>query len=612
MSENKSLSNTNSKGWSRLEILLKVLFSAFSLICIWFLWPDVVWPLLKIIDAKDWNETSCVVISSQPKIKTQSGLITTTFSLYSVDIVYSYEIKGKKYQSNRYDFFNEATAIIDRYPPGTRTPCYVNPKDPTDAVIRHQDFAGGLYQVLELHPFGWAILFISFIFLLFCAGSLSSLWPPIVRFIEHRNLTETRLIYWVVKIVNFIKGSIRIIVSFVGLISLLAVVTICICFFITPPLVLFEEYAYIAVLIWILIPVLIVVGIGYLSHLFEEAKGSSWRTLAASRRLTFVPAKFLRHKSYITGTYRHHHLKLEAFKKGRGKYSYTCTRLLVSVDNLAQDSPQNESHLPGGQVASKDVMSLLTPTSPNYILKGAKLKGSITAQAVDQNVYLCYEQDSIENDSEYLGYLFDLLSDLAEAYPAVVASGGEAVPFLKDKIANHHHASIATELLRAIARNTTARIGDRASQLLCPSCLARYKAHKVLLESLEYLTYYGCRICGQSRKFLEGRVVAVLDSQMDTERVQQDGTWRVNWLTRRALFDFDEVEIVQAPDEDVERFVVQVGNDTDDFRRSRYRAMSCKIAPDCRLSENTLRILTSTFGSVSNEVFHANEGIKFG
>ncbi|MCP4397867.1 MAG: hypothetical protein GY801_11295, partial [bacterium] len=154
-------------------------------------------------------------------------------------------------------------------------------------------------------------------------------------------------------------------------------------------------------------------------------------------------------------------------------------------------------------------------------------------------------------------------------------------------------------LLRAIARDTTARIGDRASQVVCPSCLTRYKAHKVwpgVFVDLLPIIYYGCRICGQSREFLEGCVVAVLDSRMDIERVQQDSALRVNWLIRRALFDFDEVEIVRAGDEEVERFVVQVGNDTDDFRRPRYREMSCKIAPDCRLSENTFRILTSTFG----------------
>ncbi|MCP4397865.1 MAG: hypothetical protein GY801_11285 [bacterium] len=129
--------------------------------------------------------------------------------------------------------------------------------------------------------------------------------------------------------------------------------------------------------------------------------------------------------------------------------------------------------------------------------------------------------------------------------------------------------------------------------------MTRYKAHKVLLESLEYLTYYGCRICGQSLKFFDcpDEIVAVLDSRMDAEQSQQDRTLRVNWLARRALFDFAEVEIVRASDEDVERFAVQVGNDTDDFRRSRYREMSCTIDPDCDLSENTLRILKSTFGS---------------
>lgn len=73
---------------------------------------------------------------------------------------------------------------------------------------------------------------------------------------------------------------------------------------------------------------------------------------------------------------------------------------------------------------------------------------------------------------------------------------------------------------------------------------------------------------------------------------------QINWLARRALFDFDWVEIVQATDEDVERFAMQVGNDTDPFRRPRYPNMHCVIGPDCNLSENTLRILHRTFGEV--------------
>ena len=682
MSENKSLSNASPKGGSRQKMLLKliksVLFLGSVLIGSMLLWSDVVWPLFRTIEARDWNELSCVVISSQ--LNTQSGLTTT----YAVDIVYSYEILGETYQSNRYSFtdvsrFNEATAIVDRYPPGARTSCYVNPsydriglpRYPTDAVIEQCDFNVALKRVLGLRPL------VSFLFILFGVVGGLSIWSSfLARFIVvlFGLVVLAFLVYftlvYVASFFEFSAGALSFIINVVLVFILMASVD------------------------------------GYRTVV---KKCTPWKPLAASKHLAFVPGKFFGHEPYIRGTYRHHHLKLETFSKNRGKFNYAYTRLLVSGDALAQGSPQNEPHLPdeqvvrkdaigllpptsrhyilkevqlkgsitartvdqhvyvdyeqegiendleylgylfdlfsdlaevistitathrhhrlkleivgtyapctrlsvsvdklangslqndphlsGEQVARKDAMSLLTPTSPNYILKGAQLKGSITAQTVDQTVYVCHEQSGIENNLKYLRYLFDLLSDLAEACSPVVALGGEAVPFLKDMIARHHHESIAAELLKAIARDTKARIGDRALQVLCPTCLTRYKARKVWLE-FRYLTYYGCRICGQSRELLEGRLVAVLDSRMDTERVQQDGTWRVNWLARRALFDFDEVEIVQATDEDVERFVVQVGNDTDEFRRSRYKEISCKIAPDCRLSENTLRILKSTF-----------------
>ncbi|MCP4399211.1 MAG: hypothetical protein GY801_18155, partial [bacterium] len=250
--------------------------------------------------------------------------------------------------------------------------------------------------------------------------------------------------------------------------------------------------------------------LGLLSRLLSKPKKieSSWQPLAASRHLTFVPASFFRPEPYITGTYRHHLLKLEIHPGGKNYSTSIC--LLVSENTLAQGFPQNEPHLPDDRVVRKDAIGLLTPTSPHYILKGSQLKGSVTVRTVDQTVHVGYKQLGIEDDLEYLGYLFDLLSDLAEAYPAVVALGGEAVPFLKDEIANDHHVSIATELLKAIARDTTARIGDRASQAVCPSCLTRYKAHKVwpgVFVNLLPITYYGCRICGQSREFLEGCVV---------------------------------------------------------------------------------------------------------
>jgi hypothetical protein len=64
------------------------------------------------------------------------------------------------------------------------------------------------------------------------------------------------------------------------------------------------------------------------------------------------------------------------------------------------------------------------------------------------------------------------------------------------------------------------------------------------------------------------------------------------------LFDFDAIEIVRASDEDVERFAVQVGNDTDSVRHPRYKGMQCAMSSECHLSENTVRILQCMFGQV--------------
>ena len=95
-------------------------------------------------------------------------------------------------------------------------------------------------------------------------------------------------------------------------------------------------------------------------------------------------------------------------------------------------------------------------------------------------------------------------------------------------------------------------------------------------------------------------VVAVLDVGWTVEtQNQEENLLRVNWLQRQELFDFDWVEIIQATDEDVEDFAMQVGNDTDDWRTSRYRQMRCLISADCKLSENTMRILRDLFGEVS-------------
>lgn len=178
--------------------------------------------------------------------------------------------------------------------------------------------------------------------------------------------------------------------------------------------------------------------------------------------------------------------------------------------------------------------------------------------------------------------------------------GGEAVPHL-EPIAKKRSSLLrrtALGLLHSISEEATAHLAQRASRLLCARCLTRFKAHSIRLPEDETLIYYGCRVCRQSREFWEGEGVAVLDATPEADISAETGSIRVNWLARRTLFDFDRVEIIQATDEAVERFAIQVGNDTDSFRAGRYQTMVCSIDPACDLSDNTLRILGRIFGGV--------------
>ena len=155
----------------------------------------------------------------------------------------------------------------------------------------------------------------------------------------------------------------------------------------------------------------------------------------------------------------------------------------------------------------------------------------------------------------------------------------------------------ACEALQAVLKS----VGPGLSRALCSDCLSRLHKKIKRFRRFRRIELYTCRLCGQARTATMdvGEVVAVLDSKGNDEPIWKEGSVKANWLKRRSLFDFDRVEIVSATDEDVVRFCVQVGNDTDDYRRKRYKNMPVSISPDCRIEEMTVRILKSMFGEVS-------------
>jgi len=120
------------RGWG-----LVVLFAAFTLIGGGIFLGVFLRPLRQIAESPSWRETECVIEFS--RVGRHEGDDSTT---YSVDVLYSYEFGGRKYRSSRPRIFNASSSgyaakrtIVRRLPKGTRTTCYVNPRDPQDAVL---------------------------------------------------------------------------------------------------------------------------------------------------------------------------------------------------------------------------------------------------------------------------------------------------------------------------------------------------------------------------------------------------------------------------------------------------------------------------------------------
>ncbi len=115
-----------------------LVFGAFFLIGGMLSYYFTVLPVFRWLAARQWEPTPCKVISST--VRTHSNDDGHT---YSIDILYEYEVNGKQYRSNRYGLLRLSSSgyegkakVVRQHPPGRETICFVNPKDPHDAVLK--------------------------------------------------------------------------------------------------------------------------------------------------------------------------------------------------------------------------------------------------------------------------------------------------------------------------------------------------------------------------------------------------------------------------------------------------------------------------------------------
>lgn len=110
------------------------------------------WPLLRVFESRSWSRVPCEVLESG--VATHPGEDNDT---YSVEVLYRYEVGGREYRSDRYHFFLGSTSgyegkarVVEGLPAGTRTTCWVDPEDPTEAVLSRELTLEYLFGLLPL------------------------------------------------------------------------------------------------------------------------------------------------------------------------------------------------------------------------------------------------------------------------------------------------------------------------------------------------------------------------------------------------------------------------------------------------------------------------------
>lgn len=127
-----------------------------GLICLAALLVMVIIPLSKMILSLRWQEIPCKILNSELKLVNEKTIAANR--IYKIQIQFKYSLNGKSYICNKYNFddghdsfFPERKGIVvSRFPIGLETTCYVNQKNPSDAVLYRGPYARFWFGLVPL------------------------------------------------------------------------------------------------------------------------------------------------------------------------------------------------------------------------------------------------------------------------------------------------------------------------------------------------------------------------------------------------------------------------------------------------------------------------------
>jgi hypothetical protein len=134
-----------------------VFFAILSLLLgTFFIGFCIVHPLRAWNESRDWIETPAVITHCEvTSHSSQHG------PQYSVELTYTYEVAGQQYRSGRRAFgigidepVADLTAWVQSHPVGAKVRCFVNPRDPTEAVLKRTFRIGWVSAALGLLMLG--------------------------------------------------------------------------------------------------------------------------------------------------------------------------------------------------------------------------------------------------------------------------------------------------------------------------------------------------------------------------------------------------------------------------------------------------------------------------
>ncbi len=130
-------------------ILFGLIFTLAGSAFTWFMSVDV-WK--KSSDSRQWEEVSCVIVSSEVVRRSTSDGVN-----YRPGILFRYTWDGTEYESDSYRFMEVSSSnrgwageVVARYPAGSSHTALVNPRNPEEAVLDRRMGASFILTLLPL------------------------------------------------------------------------------------------------------------------------------------------------------------------------------------------------------------------------------------------------------------------------------------------------------------------------------------------------------------------------------------------------------------------------------------------------------------------------------